>query len=200
MRRALTLVLALSLLLALPAAAFSDVSGDAWYAQAVDYVQRKGFMNGVGGDSFAPEDTVTRGMLAAVLHRTAGSPFINVGLTFEDVLAGSWYGDSVLWCVGMGIVTGVDSTHFLPDDPVTREQVALMLWRRAGWPYPGQNAYFTDGQQINFWSQGGVDWAVRAGVVNGKPDGSFDPQGYATRAEVAQMLMKYDRWQLSQGG
>lgn len=193
MKRGLALILTL-LLLASPAAAFSDVAEDAWYHPATAYVQLKGFMNGVGDNAFRPQGTMTRGMLAAVLHRMAGSPFSDGPLEFDDILAGTWFADSVVWCAEKGIITGVDPTHFSPNDPVTREQVALMLWRLAGWPATDQMAIFWDGARINEWSRLGVDWAVQAGVVNGKADGSFDPQGYATRAEVAQMLMKFDRW------
>lgn len=201
MKRGLAKILVTSLtllLLASPAAAYADVSEDAWYAQATAYAQVKGFMNGVGNDCFDPQGTMTRGMLAAVLHRMAGAPSSEAGLDFSDIQAGSWYADSVLWCADKGIVTGVDPTHFRPDYPVTREQVALMLWRLAGWPECDQMAVFWDGEQINEWSRLGVDWAVRTGVVTGKDNGYFDPQGYATRAEVAQMLMKYDRWKLAQ--
>ena len=200
MKRGLSKLLALLLALLLtlsPAAAFVDVADTDWYNPAVAYVQLKGFMKGVGDDRFNPQGTMTRGMLAAVLHRMAGTPFSEGPLVFEDILAGTWFADSVVWCSEKGIITGVDATHFSPNDPVTREQVALMLWRLAGWPESGPMAIFWDGARINEWSRLGVDWAVQAGIVTGKSDGSFDPQGYATRAEVAQMLMKFDKWRTS---
>ena len=192
MKRSLALALLLALLLASPAAAFTDVVEWAWYAPAVDYVQERGFMKGVGDDRFDPDGIVSRGMLAAVLHRIAGSPHSMAGLEFDDIEAGTWFADAVVWCGEAGVATGVDPTHFAPNDPVTREQVALMLWRVAGWPESGPRAIFWDGGQINEWSRLGVDWTVHAGIVTGKSDGSFAPQGWATRAEIAQMLMKYD--------
>lgn len=201
MKRGIALALALLLLTASPAAAaaFPDVADTDWYAQAVAYVQVKGFMNGTSDGTFQPHGTMTRGMLAAVLHRAAGSPESVAGLYFEDILAGTWYADAVVWCGDVGIATGTDSLHFSPDAPVTREQVALMLWRLAGWPPADRAAIFIDGAQINDWSRAGVNWACQAGIVTGKADGTFDPQGWATRAEVAQMLMKYDRWKMAQG-
>lgn len=202
MKRYLTAALALALFLAVSplarAATFFDIQDTDWYAPAVAYVQSKGWMNGTGDEDFLPQGTMTRGMLAAVLYRAAGSLPCAGGLYFEDIYAGTWYADAVVWCGDMGIVTGTDSLHFSPELPVTREQVALMLWRLAGWPPAGKMAIFVDGAQINTWSRAGVDWACQAGIVTGKADGTFDPQGYATRAEVAQMLMRYGQWKSAQ--
>ncbi len=200
MKRFLALALAAGLLAVPARASFSDVMAWDWSAPAVEYVQEKGIMNGVGGERFDPYGTVSRGMLATVLHREAGAPHSTAGLFFDDLEAGSWYIDSVIWCAEMGVVTGVDATHFCPNDPVTREQLALMLWRLAGWPKArGTADGFADAGQISWWAKGGVDWAVGAGVVSGKPDGTFLPQGTATRSEAAQMLMKYDLWRATQG-
>lgn len=195
MKRLAPLVLILGLL-ALPAhAAFSDVMEWDWSAPAVDYVQQRGIMNGVNADSFDPYGVVTRGMLATVLHREAGAEHSTAGLFFDDLEAGAWYIDSVIWCAEKGVVTGVDATHFCPDDPVTREQLALMLWRLAGWPdAQGSGDGFADAGSISWWAKGGVDWAVGAGVLTGYPDGSFQPQGTANRSQAAQMLMRYDQW------
>ena len=200
MKRGLALILTLFLLASPAHALYADVPEDAWYLPATTYAQLKGFMNGVGDNCFDPQGTMTRGMLAAVLHRMAGSPSSTAGLDFRDVLATPWCADAVVWCAEQGIVTGIDPTHFAPNDPVTREQVALMLWRLAGWPQVDSTALFWDSYKINIWSQLGVDWACRMGIVTGKPDGSFDPQGYATRAEVAQMLLRFDRWRSAQAG
>ncbi len=199
MKHILALVLALGLLAAPAAASFSDVMEWDWAAPAVEHVQQRGVMQGISADSFDPYGLVSRGMLATVLHREAGAPHSTAGLFFEDLEAGSWYIDSVIWCAEAGVVTGVDATHFSPDAPVTREQLALMLWRLAGWPEAkGSSDGFSDAGQISFWAKGGVDWAVGAGVVSGLPDGSFAPQGTANRAQAAQMLMKYDQWRSAQ--
>lgn len=198
MKRALALILAAALLAAPASAVFWDVADTAWYAPAVAYVEEHGLMNGVPGGAFVPDEVMSRGMLATVLHRAAGSPTSIAGLYFQDIETGTWFIDSVIWCAERGIVTGTDSLHFSPHDPVTREQVALMLWRLAGWPQCDTTAIFTDGAQINLWSRAGVNWACSVGIITGKPDGSFAPQGWATRAEVAQMLMKYHQWQSAQ--
>lgn len=198
MKRGLALLLAAALLAAPASAAFWDVADTAWYAPAVAYVEERGLMNGVSGGAFSPDDIMSRGMLATVLHRSAGSPLSVAGLYFQDIETGTWFIDSVIWCAEHGIVTGTDSYHFSPHNPVTREQVALMLWRSAGWPSCDTTAIFTDGEQINLWSRAGVNWACAAGIITGKPGGLFDPQGWATRAEVAQMLMKYDQWKAAQ--
>lgn len=202
MKRGFSAALALAFFLAVTplarAAAFPDIQDADWYAQAAAYVQTKGWMNGMGDGSFQPQGTMTRGMLAAVLYRAAGSPPSTAGLYFEDIYAGTWYADAVVWCGDMGIVTGTDSLHFSPELPVTREQLALMLWRLAGWPPPSQTAIFVDGAQISAWSRAGVDWACQAGIITGKADGTFAPQAPATRAEVAQMLMRYGQWNAAQ--
>lgn len=198
MKRGLALLLAVALLVPSASAAFWDVADTAWYAPAVTYVEERGLMNGVPGGAFEPDTVMSRGMLATVLHRSAGSPHSVAGLYFQDIEAGTWFIDSVIWCAEHGVVTGTDSLHFSPHDPVTREQVALMLWRLAGWPASDFSAVFTDGGQINLWSRAGVNWACSVGIITGKPDGSFAPQGWATRAEVAQMLMRYDQWKSSQ--
>lgn len=198
MKRGLALLLAAALLVVPASAAFWDVADTAWYAPAVAYVEERGLMNGVSGGAFAPDDIMSRGMLATVLHRSAGSPLSIAGLYFQDIETGTWFIDSVIWCAENGIVTGTDPYHFSPHNPVTREQVALMLWRLAGWPDCDTAAIFTDGERINLWSRAGVNWAVSAGIITGKPGGYFDPQGWATRAEVAQMLMKYDQWRAAQ--
>lgn len=200
MKRLAAFFTALCLLVPAASASFSDVAPWDWSYPAVEYVQAHGLMNGVGGDSFDPYGTVSRGMLATVLHRSAGSPHSVAGLYFQDIETGSWYIDSVIWCADAKIVTGIDATHFAPNDPVTREQVALMLWRLAGWPQArGSASVFTDASQISLWARGGVDWAYGAGIISGLPDGSFDPQGSANRSQVAQMLMNYMLWKESQG-
>ena len=199
MKRALALLLIL-LLLASPAAAFWDVADDAWYAPAVASVQDKGIMTGVGDGRFDPDGIVTRGTMAAVIHRMAGSPFSGAPQYFvDDMRAGMWHADAVIWCADKGIITGVDETHFCPNDPVTREQAALMLWRFAGWPQT-KPAYFADSYKINWWSKLGVDWAAQTGIVTGKPDGLFDPQGPTTRAELAQMVTRFTTWKQAQAG
>lgn len=200
MKRLVALIVAALLLAPAASASFSDVAPWDWSAPAVDYVQLHGLMNGVAEDTFDPYGTMSRGMLATVLHRSAGSPHSVAGLYFQDIETGTWYIDSVIWCADANIVTGIDATHFAPHDPVTREQVALMLWRLAGWPEARSSAsIFSDSAQISLWARGGVDWACGAGVISGKPDGSFDPQGTATRSEVAQMLMNFERWKAKQG-
>lgn len=199
MKRVAALLLSLSLLVLPAGASFADVMAWDWSAPAVEYVQQKGVMSGVSADAFDPYGTVTRGMLATVLHREAGGEHSTAGLYFDDLEAGAWYIDSVIWCAEHSVVTGVDATHFCPDAPVTREQLALMLWRLAGWPAArGSSVGFSDAGSISWWARDGVNWAVGAGILTGYPDGSFQPQGTANRSQAAQMLMKYDLWRSAQ--
>ena len=172
--------------------AFSDVEAGAWYAGAVEYCVESGLMNGVSGDRFDPGGTMTRSMLATVLYRASGSPAASGDAPFSDVEVDSWYGPAVLWSIQQGLFTGYGNGLFGTNDPVTREQIAVILWRYAGSPLPaGTAADFADEASINTWATQAADWAQENGVINGKDGNRFDPQGQAQRCEVATMLMRY---------
>lgn len=110
---------------------FSDVPANAWYAEAVEYVRDNGLMSGTSSTTFSPNGTMTRAMLATTLYREAGSPSVSGTDAFTDTQDGAWYGDAVLWASQEGVVSGYGNGLFGTNDPVSREQIATILWRYA---------------------------------------------------------------------
>ena len=176
---------------AAPASAtpFADVADDAWYAPAVAYCQEAGLMSGTGGDAFAPEETMTRAMLVTVLYRRAGSPAVSGGPAFPDAAAGAWYADAVVWATRQGLVTGYGDGRFGAEDPVTREQLAAVLYRQAGSPQPEAAETFADESAIAAYALDAARWARAEGILRGDEGNRFRPQDAATRGQVAQILM-----------
>lgn len=172
---------------------FTDVAQGAWYYDAVKFVNQNGLMNGVGNGLFAPETHLSRAMLAEILYNKEDRPMMSGGTAaFPDVPLNEWYADAVSWAYGQGIVKGYDNGLFGPGDDITREQLALMLYRYAGSPVPPNlQLNFIDAYKISDWAQDAVCWAVDRGIINGKGNGILDPAGKATRAEAAQMLKNY---------
>ena len=194
----LALILALSLSVTAYAAVedtgFSDVAADAWYADAVTYVRDNGLMSGTSDTTFTPGGTMTRGMLVTTLYRMAGSPSLeneDLGYPFADVPGDAWYADGVYWARLAGVVGGYSEDQFGPDDPVTREQIAVILWRYAGSPAAESGTDFADEGSISAYAAQAVDWARANGIVNGVEDNRFLPQSSATRAQVATILRNY---------
>ena len=194
----LALILALSLSVTAYAAVedtgFSDVAADAWYADAVTYVRDNGLMSGTSDTTFTPGGTMTRGMLVTTLYRMAGSPSLeneDLGYPFADVPGDAWYADGVYWARLAGVVGGYSEDQFGPDDPVTREQIAAILWRYAGSPAAESGTDFADEGSISAYAAQAVDWARANGIVNGVEDNRFLPQSSATRAQVATILRNY---------
>ena len=191
--------LALMLALSIPAFAavedtgFTDVDANAWYADAAVYCRDNGLMSGTSGTTFSPDTAMTRSMLATVLYRLAGSPAVTGSDTFTDTADGAWYSDAVLWASQEGIISGYGNGLFGANDPVTREQIATILWRYSGSPATGAGAAFADAGDIASWAVSAVDWARANGYVNGVDGNRFDPDGTATRAQVATILMRYDQ-------
>jgi flavodoxin len=177
---------------------FSDVAADAWYAEAVQYCRDHELMNGTGGNAFSPDDTMTRSMLAVVLYRIAGSPAVTGTDDFIDTADGAWYADAVLWASQQGLVGGYGNGLFGTNDPVSREQIATILWRYAGSPAAETGDDFADESSIAAYATTAVDWARINGIVNGKEGNRFDPKGDATRAQVATILMNYTETQQSE--
>mgnify|MGYP000111965118 FL=1 len=172
---------------------FSDVAADAWYAEAAVYCRDNGLMNGTTATTFSPNATMTRAQLCAVLYRMAGSLEMTGRDTFADTPDGAWYEDAVLWAVRNRIMSGYTADTFGPHDPVTREQLAAILWRYAGSPAAEAGEAYADEASIASWAVTAVDWARTCGFINGMSDGSFRPDGRATRAQVAAILMRYDQ-------
>ena len=169
---------------------FLDVPSGAWYAEAVRYVSANGLMSGTGVSIFSPDEPASRAMLATILYRAAGSPNVKASTGFSDVTAGTWYSDAVEWAAQNGIINGYGGGRFGPDDPVTREQLATVLWRYAGSPAAAGEDY-ADESAIAAFAAGAVDWARSCGAMTGKGENRFDPKGGATRAELAMVLLNY---------
>lgn len=154
-----------------------------------------GLFNGTSETTFDPEGAMTRSMLVSVLYRAAGEPAMpesNWGYPYADVDAETYYATAVYWARLGGIAGGYDDGNFGPDDPITREQLAVMLWKYAGSHAPdGTLNRFDDANMASPWALDALRWAVEQGILTGKGGGILDPQGRATRAEVAAMLMRY---------
>ena len=173
---------------------FSDVDAGSWYADAVAYVRDNGLMSGTSDTTFEPDSTMTRAMLVTTLYRAAGSPPLeneDLGYPFADVPGDTWYADGVYWARQNGVVNGFTEEEFGPDAPVSREQIAAILWRYAGSPAAQAGTDFADEDAISAYAVQAVDWARANGVVNGSEGNQFLPQDHATRAEVATILRNY---------
>lgn len=174
---------------------FVDVRAGAWYYDAVRYVHEHGLMAGTSAKTFDPNVITTRGMIVTVLYRLAGCPDIenrNWGYPYADVDSTAYYGTAVYWARLSGIVAGYSSELFGPNDPITREQFAVMLYRFAGQPsVPDLTLTFSDADQVSGYASDAMRWAVGAGIISGKGNGILDPKGDATRAQAAAMLMRF---------
>lgn len=180
---------------------FNDVKEDAWYAGAVDFVAGRGLFSGVGGGNFAPDGTLSRGMVVTVLYALEEAGAQKSESLFADVAQDAWYAQGTAWAVEAGIVSGYGDGQFGPDDAVTREQLALMLYRYAQSMKLSTGAgasltSFGDEVQISPWAREAMAWAVSAGVLSGTPEGSLNPAGTATRAEAAVMVNQFVAWML----
>lgn len=175
---------------------FTDVVDNAWYVDAVKYVYENNIMNGTDDDSFSPEMTTTRGMIVTMLHRIENEPTATAS-GFEDVTAGAWYADAVAWAAANGVVNGVSETAFAPNSPITREQLVAILYRYAkfkGYDLSGGEETnilsYADSDQISEYAIPAMQWACSAGLLTGNTETTLNPQGNATRAEVATILMR----------
>lgn len=174
---------------------FGDVPENAWFYKGVKYVYDKGLMNGVSKGYFAPSDTTTRAMIVTILWRLDGKKSSGQS-GFRDVSAGSWYSDAVNWAAANGIVSGYSSSQFGPNDPITREQMAVILYRYA--KYCGKNvsargslAKYQDRSAISDYAKDAMAWAVGTGLITGVTDTKLDPKGSAVRAQSATILMRF---------
>ena len=178
---------------------FTDVAENAWYADAAAYVYEHGLMAGTSATTFAPDATTSRSMIATILWRMAGSPVVNYAMNYTDVAQGQWCSEAIRWATSEGIVGGYGNGLFGTNDPITREQFAAMLYRFAqeqGYDVSiGENTNilsYTDVADLSEYAISAMQWAVGAGIINGTGDGStLSPQGQATRAQAAVMLMRF---------
>lgn len=173
---------------------FADVSYTNWYYDAVKFVYDKGIMDGVSYYRFAPDATITRGMVVTMLWRMAGEPYES-SAGFTDVASGRYYSTAVAWAAKNGIVEGMTSSTFAPDQAITREQLASILYRYARWlGFSGTGtdiSGYTDAGKVSDYAYDAMCWAVKTGVVTGTSAKVLDPQGTATRAAAAQMFMNF---------
>ena len=173
---------------------FTDVKSGNWFYPAVQYAYAQGLMTGTSATTFAPNGTMNRAMIVTVLYRLEKSPAVTGASKFTDVPAGQWYSDAVAWAAANKIVNGYDETTFGPMNAVTREQMAAILFRYE--QYKGlENVTleenlnrFPDQNKISAYAIPALQWAVGQKIINGNADGTLDPTGTATRAQVAQIF------------
>ena len=184
---------------------FADVQNNVWYSEAIAYVYNKGMMNGTDAGRFEPDATTTRAMLVTMLHRLENEPKAGA-VNFSDVASGQWFSEAIAWAAANGVVNGYENGDaqlvpngargtFGPNDSITREQLAAVLYRLAqlkGYDVSvkGSLSGFSDAANVSGWAREAMQWAVGAGIINGD-NGALKPAGNATRAEVAMMLMRY---------
>lgn len=172
---------------------FVDVPEGAWYEDAVLWAYGDNIMSGKGNNKFDPAGTTTRAEIVQILYNMSGMPAVSGSGNFTDVASSAWYADAVIWAVQNNITAGVSSTRFAPRQSVARQEMAALLYRYArkmGLDISGKNdlSSFHDSDQIAGWALEAMQWANYAGIINGKSGGKSDPQGTATRAEIAVMI------------
>ena len=179
-----------------PSTNFTDVEENGWYHTGVDFMVKNGFMNGVADDAFDVDGNLTRAQLVTILYRIAGEPESTATNPFADVADGQWYTNAVIWAAENGIVKGANTTTFAPNDQITREQIATILFRYAkAEKVEGKLAGFPDAEKVSDYAADAMAWAVEQGLINGisESDGKtyLAPQETATRAQIAVILMRY---------
>ena len=184
---------------------FTDISEKDWFYGDVMFVYENGLMLGTSKTLFSPHGTAMRGMMATILWRMEGSPVPKGKNSFTDVEAGKWYADAITWTTENGIFAGYGKDKFCPDDPITREQLAAIFYRYADYKgydltVKGDLDKFKDADKITDYAKTAMQWAVGSGLVKGKSGNLLDPQGTATRAEIAAMLHRFiEKYELVQG-
>lgn len=175
---------------------FGDVKSADWFYNDVKYVYEKGMMAGTAADVFAPNATTTRAMIVTILYRLEGSPAVTGTSAFVDVPAGQWYTDAVNWAAANQIVKGTSATTFAPNDSITREQMAAILYRYA--QYKGYDVTkkadlsgYSDNGQVSAYAKDALAWANAAKLINGVTNTTLAPQGNATRAQVSAILHRF---------
>ena len=181
-----------------PMSAFDDLDKTLWYHDGVHWALENEIMNGYGGGKFGPNDTTNRAMIVTMLHRFEGEPAVDYDMDFTDVEDGKWYTEAIRWAAVNGIVTGYGDGRFGPNDVLTREQLATILYRYAklkGHGFTGMWAFpltFDDAPDVSDWAYEAMCWMTMNGVINGVGNNKLSPKGSATRAQVATMLMRYE--------
>ncbi len=170
---------------------FSDVAADAWYAGDIIWCRENKIMSGTTSTSFRPDTTMSRAMLATVLYRAEGSPAVTGTARFPDVAADAYYNNAAVWASANGYISGYTNGRFGSDDPVTREDIATILWRYADRSAVESGEPFADQGSISNYAVQAVNWARANGIVSGVGENRFDPKGAASRAQVAAILHRF---------
>lgn len=175
---------------------FTDVKEGDWFYKGVAYVVDKGIMSGVAENQFDPSGKLTRAMLVQMLYNMEGRPACDAENAFIDVPVGQWYTDAVIWANDEKIVSGMGDGLFAPNMEITREQMVVMLYNYA--KYKGYDvtasadlSKFADNASVSTWAQPAMQWAVAEGYISGMGDNQLAPQGTATRAEIASVIMRF---------
>lgn len=175
---------------------FTDVKESDWFFKGVEYVVDKGIMSGVSENEFAPSGKLTRAMLVQMLYNMESRPACDAENAFIDVPVGQWYTDAVIWANDAKIVSGMGDGLFAPNMEITREQMVVMLYNYA--KYKGYDvtasadlSKFADNASVSTWAQPAMQWAVAEGYISGMGDNQLAPQGTATRAEIASVIMRF---------
>ena len=175
---------------------FTDVDSNLWYREGIDFVLLNGLFNGTSDTTFEPNTNMTRAMLVTVLWRLENEPDVTVTELFADIANGTWYAEAVTWAAVHEIVKGYDEGTFGPDDPITRQQMASILYRYA--IYKGYDvtaaddlSAFNDAGDISDWALAAMKWAVAEGLITGVSETELDSAGKASRAQVATILMRF---------
>lgn len=173
---------------------FTDVKSTDWFYDAVSFTYNMGIMDGVETNKFSPSTTITRGMVVTMLWRMAGEPYAS-GTYFDDVSYGRYYTTAVAWSARNNIIEGSGANTFGVNDPITREQLAVILYRYAkymNYSTTTSSLYgYDDANKVSSWAKDAMGWAVRNGVIGGVTNTTLCPNNTATRAEVAQMFMNF---------
>lgn len=172
---------------------FTDVTENMWFYQAVKYAYDKGFMTGVSDSEFAPDITLTRAMFVSALYRIENEPTADGELNFSDVADDSWHAKAVLWAYNNDIISGKTETEFDPNSDITREQMAVILYRYAktkGYNSDSDEITYSDVKDIAEYAIDSVKWAYCAGIMTGDENGNFNPKAGTTRAQAASVFMR----------
>jgi len=173
---------------------FTDVDNH-WAKEHINQSVKKGLFSGVSDELFMPDEGMTRAMAATVLYRLAGSPSVVGGSPFTDVAEGEWYTPAVIWANEQGIIQGDGNGSFLPENFISRQELATIIFRYAAHlndaVSASKDAVFPDYDEIAEWAQKPVSWCAYNGLIGGRTDGRFDPNDIASRAEVAAIMMRF---------
>ena len=179
-----------------PSFGFADVDQSKWYHEGIDFVVANGMMNGTGPNKFDPNGVTSRAMIVTILYRLEGQPAVSGANPFSDVNNGTWYTNAVVWAAENAIVGGYGNGKFGPNDAITREQLAKIMYNYA--EYKGYDvsaraslASFSDAGKVSSWATKEMQWAVSVGLINGMGDGRVAPQGDAERCQVAAIFMRF---------